>query len=129
MGSWKLTFPSYGALKRDHTFLFSTGQIFCQKLLYHFVAMIVLKHFGIVTHCCAASFSIKRFFCKTNNIFYSHCQAILDLNSLWKCRKLWVLLIFVMKTGGFLIRYLAEEVKKLSKWKKEKQKTNAFLSP
>ena len=49
----------YGTLKGGHTFSFSTGQIFCQKLLYHIVAMIVLKRFRIVTHCYAASFSIK----------------------------------------------------------------------
>ena len=30
MGLWKLTFPSYGALKGGHTFLFSTEQIFCR---------------------------------------------------------------------------------------------------
>ena len=71
MGLWNLTFPSYGALKGGHTFLFPAGQIFCQKLLYHIVAMIVLKRFRIVTHCCDALFSIKTPFCKTNNIFYS----------------------------------------------------------
>ena len=71
MGLWNLTFPSYGALKRGHTFLFSTGQIFCRKLLYHIVAMIVLKHFCLVKQYWAASFTIKTFFCKTNNIFYS----------------------------------------------------------
>ena len=49
-----------------------------------------------------------------------HCQKFLDLKSLWKCRKLWVLLIFVMKTGGFLIRSLAKVVRKSSKWKNEK---------
>ena len=43
-------------------FLFSTGQIFCQKLLYHIVAMIVLKRFRIVTHCWAALFCIKTAF-------------------------------------------------------------------
>ena len=50
---------SYGALKRGHTFLFSTGQTFCRKLLYHIVAMIVVKRFGIVTHCCAANVVVK----------------------------------------------------------------------
>ena len=71
MGLSNLTFSNYGALKGCHTFLFSTGQIFCQKLSYHIVAMIVLKRFRIVTHCYAASFSIKTLFCKTNNIFYT----------------------------------------------------------
>ena len=71
MGLWNLTFPSYGTLKRGHTFLFSTRQIFCQKILYHVVAMVVLKRFRVVTHCCTASFSIKTFFGKTNNILYS----------------------------------------------------------
>ena len=47
-----------------HKFLLSTGQIFSQKLLDQIVAMISLKRFRIVTHCCAASFSIKRFFVK-----------------------------------------------------------------
>ena len=61
-----------------HKFLFSTGQIFCQKLLYHIVAMIGLKRFRIVTHCYAASFSIKTLFCKTNNIFYSLENRIWD---------------------------------------------------
>ena len=42
---------SYGTLKRGHTFLFSTGQIFRQKLLKHIRATIVLKRFRIVTHC------------------------------------------------------------------------------
>ena len=78
MGLWNLAFPSYGALKRGHTLLFPTGQIFSQKLLYHIVAIIVLKRFRIVTHCCAASFSIKSSFCKTNNIFYSLENRIKD---------------------------------------------------
>ena len=64
MRLWKLTFSNYDALKGSHTFLFSTGQIFCQKLLYHIVAMIVPKRFRIVTHCYAASFSIKTLFVK-----------------------------------------------------------------
>ena len=34
-----------------HKFLFSPGQIFCKKLLYHTVAMIGLKHFRIVMYC------------------------------------------------------------------------------
>ena len=71
MGLWKLTFLNYGTLKEGHTFLFSTCQIFCQKLLYHIIAMLALKRFRIVTHCYTASFSIKTLFCKTNNIFYS----------------------------------------------------------
>ena len=71
MRLWKLTFSNYGALKRGHTFLFSTGQIVCQKRLCHIAAMIVLKRFRRVTHCYVASFSLKTFFCKTNNIFYS----------------------------------------------------------
>ena len=50
-----------------HTF----HKYFVKKLLYDIVAMIVLKRFRIVTHCCDASFSIKTPFCKTNNIFYS----------------------------------------------------------
>ena len=87
MGLWNLTFPSYGALKRGHTFLFSTGQIFCQKLLYHIVAIIVLKHFGIVPHYYAASVSIKYIillvFCKTNNIFYSLENQIWDKTKQW----------------------------------------------
>ena len=37
MGLLNLTFPSYGGLKGGHTFLFSKGQIFCQKLLYNIV--------------------------------------------------------------------------------------------
>ena len=71
MGFWSLTFPSYGALKGGHIFLFSIEQIFCQKRLQHIVAMILLKRFRIVTHCRAALFSINTLFCKTNNIFYS----------------------------------------------------------
>ena len=60
------------ALWREVThFFFSAEQIFCGKLLYYIAAMIVLKHFCLVTHCCAASFSIKTLFCKTNLIFYS----------------------------------------------------------
>ena len=58
----KLTFSNYGALKGGHTFLFSTGQIICQKLLYHIVATIVLKRLRIVTHCYAVSLSIKSLF-------------------------------------------------------------------
>ena len=57
--------------RAGHKFLFSMGQIFCQILLCHIVAMISLKRFRIVTHYCAASFSIKTLFCKTDNIFYS----------------------------------------------------------
>ena len=83
MGLWNLTFPSYGALKRGHTFLFSTGQIFCKKPLYHIVAIIVLKRFRIVTNCCAASFSIKMLFCKTNNILYSLENRIWDKTKQW----------------------------------------------
>ena len=37
MGLLNLTFLGYGGLKGAHTFLFSKGQIFCQKLLYHIV--------------------------------------------------------------------------------------------
>ena len=37
--------------KEGHTFLFSTGQIFRQKLLKHIRTTIVLKRFRIVTHC------------------------------------------------------------------------------
>ena len=74
----KLTFSNYGALKGVHTFLFSTGQTFCQKLLYHIVAMVVLKLFRIVTRCYAVSFSIKSLFCKTNNIFYNLENRIWD---------------------------------------------------
>ena len=83
MGLWKLTFPSYGALKGGHTFLFSTEQIFCRKLLYHIVPMIVLKHFCIVTHCCAASFSIKTLFCKTSHIFYSLKNQVSEKTKAW----------------------------------------------
>ena len=36
-----------------------------------------------------------------------HCQKTLDLKSLWKCRNILELLIFVMKTGRFFIRSLA----------------------
>ena len=36
--------------REGHEFIFSTGQIFSQKLLYHTVAMISLKRFHIVTH-------------------------------------------------------------------------------
>ena len=71
MGLWNLAFLSYGALKGGHRYLFSTGQIFCQVISYHIVAMIVLKCFHILTHCCAAVLSINTLFYKTNNIFYS----------------------------------------------------------
>ena len=71
MGLWNLAFLSYGALKGGHTYLFSTGQIICQVISCHIVAMIVLKCFRIVTHCCAAVLSINTLFYKTNNIFYS----------------------------------------------------------
>ena len=56
---------------RVHKFLFSTGQTFCQRLLFHIVAMSGLKRFNIVTHCYAVAFSIKTLFSKANNIFYS----------------------------------------------------------
>ena len=82
MGLWNLTFTSYGALKRGHTFLFSTGEIFCQKLLYHIVVMIVLKRFCILTHCWASSFFIKTSFCKTY-IFYSLENRIWDKTKYW----------------------------------------------
>ena len=71
MGLWNLAFLSYGALKGGHTYLFSTGQIICQVISCHIVAMIVLKCFRIVTHCWAAVLSINTLFYKTNNIFYS----------------------------------------------------------
>ena len=64
MGLQNLTFPSFGVLKGGHAFPFYTGQILGEKLLYHIAAMIVLKYFHIVTHCCAASFSIKILFVK-----------------------------------------------------------------
>ena len=75
--TWGCGTSLFRVMKRGHTFLFSTGQIFCQKLLYHIVAMIELKSFRIVTHCCAASFSIKTRFCK-NNIFYNLENRIWD---------------------------------------------------
>ena len=59
-------------------FYFLQNKHLVKKLLYHIVAMIVLKRFRIVTHCCTASFSIKTFFCKTNNIFYSLENRIWD---------------------------------------------------
>ena len=83
MGLWNLTFSSYVAWKGGHKFLFSTGQIFCQKLLYHTIAIICLKCFRIVTHCYTASFSIKTLFCKTNNIFYSLENPIWDKTKQW----------------------------------------------
>ena len=82
MGLWNLTFSSHGTLKggkeRVHKFLFSTGQLFCQKLLFHILAISALKRFRIVTHCYPVSFSIKTLFYKTNNIFYSLENRILD---------------------------------------------------
>ena len=75
--TWGCGTSHFRAMKRGHTFLLSTGQIFCKKLLYHIVAKIELKRFRIVTHCCAASFSIKTLFCK-NNIFYSLENRIWD---------------------------------------------------
>ena len=83
MGLQKLTFSNYGALKGGHSFLFSTGQTFCENILYHIVAMIVLKHFFIVRHCYPASFSLKALFCKTNNIFYSLKNGIWDKTKAW----------------------------------------------
>ena len=81
---WNLAFSSYDALKwGGHIFLFSTGQIFCQKYLYHIVAMISLKRFRIVTHCYAASFFFKKLFCKINNIFYSLENRIWDKTKQW----------------------------------------------
>ena len=64
--------------------------------------------------------------CKLHKIFKwpsFHCQKFLDLRPLWKSRKLWVLLIFVMKMVVFFIRSLAKVVRKSSKWK------NAFFGP
>ena len=78
MGLWKLAFPSYGTLKGGHIFISYRTNILLKKLLYDIVAMIVLKRFRIVTHCCDASFSIKTPFCKTNNIFYSLENQIWD---------------------------------------------------
>ena len=68
MGLWNLTFSSYGALKGGgggggggggrwveeggYTFLFSTGQLFCRKRLFHIVAISGLKRFRIVTQPC-----------------------------------------------------------------------------
>ena len=63
--------------------LFSAGQVFCHKLLYHIVAVITLRRFRIVTHCYTASFSIKTLFCKTNNIFYSLENPIWDKTKQW----------------------------------------------
>ena len=45
-------------------FCFLLDKYFAKKLLYHIVAMIVLKRFRIATHCWAASSSIKTFFVK-----------------------------------------------------------------
>ena len=50
------------------------------------------------------------------------CQKFLELKSLWKWGKLWVLLIFVMKTDSFLIKSLAKVVRKSSKSNIEKLK-------
>ena len=60
--SWHLEGGGGG---EGHKFLFSTGQTFCQKLLFYIVFyMSGLKRFRIVTHCYAASFSIKMLFYK-----------------------------------------------------------------
>ena len=67
--------------KRGHKFLFSTGQIFFKKLLYHIVAIIGLKR--TFPHSYATSFSIKTIFCKTNNIFYSLENPIWDKTKQW----------------------------------------------
>ena len=64
-------------------FLFSTEQIFCQKVLYLIVVMISIKRFRIVMQGYAASFSIKTLFCKTNNIFYSLQNRIWDKTKWW----------------------------------------------
>ena len=51
-GCWTSHFQLWrfqGEWGGGHKFLFSSGQIFRQKLLYHIVAMIGLKHFRIVT--------------------------------------------------------------------------------
>ena len=69
--------------KGSRIFLFSTGQIFCQKVLYHIVVMISTKRFRIVMHGYAASFSIKTLFCKTNNIFYSLQNRIWNRSKWW----------------------------------------------
>ena len=65
-----------------HKFLFSTGQVFCQKLLNHTLAVISLKCFRIIAHCYAAWFSIKKLFCKIN-IFYSLWNWIWDKTKWW----------------------------------------------
>ena len=69
--------------KGSRIFLFSTGQIFCQKVLYHIVVMISTKRFRIVMYGYAASFSIKTLFCKTNNIFYSLQNRIWNRSKWW----------------------------------------------
>ena len=77
MELWNLTFPSYGALNGVDTFLFSTGQIFCQKRLYHIEAMIVLKRFGILRMLPWLVLYENASF-KTNNILYSLENQIWD---------------------------------------------------
>ena len=63
---WVMALWRRGGERRvgGHKFLFSTGQIFCQKLLNHILAMIILKYFRTITHCYAAWFSIKTLFVK-----------------------------------------------------------------
>ena len=116
-------FSNFGALKWGHTFLFSIEQIFCPKLLYHFVAMIVLKRFRIVTHCCAASFSIKTLFCKTNNIIMSGA----DLTTTRRSTKL-SRLKNVKKTRPPLLPILSTKLLLLNQSRKFKAQTTGKLN-
>ena len=73
MGLWKLTLPSYGI------FLFSTEQTSCKKTIIPYCSHDCAKTFP---HSYALLYCLvlykKRFFCETNNIFYSIENRIWD---------------------------------------------------
>ena len=85
--------------------------------------MIVLKRFRIVTHCCAASFSIKTLFCKTNNIIMSGA----DLTTTRRSTKL-SRLKNVKKTRPPLLPILSTKLLLLNQSRKFKAQTTGKLN-
>ena len=65
-----LCFKVMALRKSAHNFVFSKGQACSQKNFRQIVVNANVKHFHLVKHSTAASFSIKTIFYETNNIYY-----------------------------------------------------------
>ena len=65
-----LCFKVMALRKSAHNFVFSKGQACSLKNFRQIVVNANVKHFHLVKHSTAASFSLNTFFYETNNIYY-----------------------------------------------------------